>query len=110
MHGYRPGSVTPTTELVFSHKHPDDREHVEDLLDHALHSAGSFSSRHHFRDTSGQEHDVIVVADRMFDETDSPLGSGDATAIALGVLTPSGARCNSTMPVRYPRNCGIATT
>jgi hypothetical protein len=25
MHGYRPGTVTPTTELVLSHKHPDDK-------------------------------------------------------------------------------------
>lgn len=24
MHGYGPGSVTPTTEMVLSHKHPDD--------------------------------------------------------------------------------------
>jgi hypothetical protein len=24
IHGYEPGSVTPTTELVLSHKHPDD--------------------------------------------------------------------------------------
>jgi hypothetical protein len=24
MHGYRPGEVTPTTELIAGHKHPDD--------------------------------------------------------------------------------------
>ena len=24
MHGYLPGSVTPTTEMVLAHKHPDD--------------------------------------------------------------------------------------
>ncbi len=35
MHGYEPGSVMPTTELLLSHKHPDDRRHVQDLLDHA---------------------------------------------------------------------------
>jgi hypothetical protein len=28
MHGYEPGMVTPTTELVLSHKHPDDRDKV----------------------------------------------------------------------------------
>ena len=24
IHGYEPGTVTPTTDLVMSHKHPDD--------------------------------------------------------------------------------------
>ena len=45
MHGYEPGSVVPTTELLLSHKHPDDRQHVQDQLDHLLHFGGSFSSR-----------------------------------------------------------------
>jgi len=36
MHGYEPGTVVLTTELLLSHKHPDDRRHVQDLLDRAL--------------------------------------------------------------------------
>ena len=40
MHGYAPGTVTPTTELLLSHKHPEDRQHVQELLDRALHSGG----------------------------------------------------------------------
>ena len=28
MHGYEPGSVSPTTELVLSHKHPDDYQAI----------------------------------------------------------------------------------
>jgi PAS domain S-box-containing protein len=75
MHGYEPGSVTPTTELLLSHKHPDDREHVQDLLDRALHTKSSFSSRHRFLDTGGNVHDAIVVADRMTDETGAVVGS-----------------------------------
>ncbi|MGH3551924.1 MAG: PAS and ANTAR domain-containing protein [Mycobacterium sp.] len=75
MHGYEPGSVVPTTELLLSHKHPDDRAHVQDLLDHALHSGGSFSSRHRFVDTVGNVHDAIVVADRMFDEAGAVVGT-----------------------------------
>ncbi|MDT5050466.1 MAG: hypothetical protein QOG75_6370 [Mycobacterium sp.] len=69
MHGYEPGTVVPTTKLLLSHKHPDDRRHVQDLLDRALHSKSSFSSRHRFIDTAGKVHDAIVVADRMSDET-----------------------------------------
>jgi len=75
MHGYEPGSVVPTTKLLLSHKHPDDRAHVQDLLDYALKSGEPFSSRHRFVDTEGKVHDAIVVADRMLDETGAVLGS-----------------------------------
>ena len=75
MHGYEPGSVVPTTKLLLSHKHPDDRAHVQELLDYALQSEESFSSRHRFIDTAGNVHDAIVVADRMLDESGAVLGT-----------------------------------
>jgi hypothetical protein len=75
MHGYEPGTVVPTTELLLSHKHPDDRRHVQDLLDYALRTEESFSSRHRFIDTAGKVHDAIVVADRMLDEGGVVLGT-----------------------------------
>ena len=33
MHGYLPGTVTPTTEMVLAHKHPDDYRQIADTLD-----------------------------------------------------------------------------
>lgn len=75
MHGYEPGSVEPTTELMLAHKHPDDRAHVQEILDRVLHSGGSFSSRHRFLDTAGNVHDAIVVGDRMTDETGAVVGT-----------------------------------
>ncbi len=75
MHGYQPGEVVPTTDLLMSHKHPDDRAHVQDLLDYALRSEESFSSRHRFVDTAGNVHDAIVVADRMVNESGAVLGT-----------------------------------
>jgi hypothetical protein len=75
MHGYEPGSVTPTTELLLAHKHPDDRRHVQDLLDHLLHQGGSFSSRHRLIDTAGREHAVIVLADRMLGADGAVVGT-----------------------------------
>ncbi|MCZ0732279.1 PAS and ANTAR domain-containing protein [Mycolicibacterium iranicum] len=75
MHGYQPGSVTPTTELLLAHKHPDDRRHVQELLDQALHSGGAFSSRHRFIDTNGREHTVLVLADRMLDDSGAVVGT-----------------------------------
>ena len=75
MHGYEPGTVEPTTELLLSHKHPDDRQHVQELLDRALHQGGSFSSRHRFIDRSGREHTVIVLADRMHNDDGAVVGT-----------------------------------
>jgi hypothetical protein len=75
MHGYEPGSVEPTTELMLAHKHPEDRQHVQELLDQALHSGGSFNSRHRFIDTHGAEHNVIVLADRMYDGDGAVVGT-----------------------------------
>jgi PAS domain S-box-containing protein len=75
MYGYEPGSVVPTTELLLSHKHPEDRQHVQELLDRALDSKTSFSSRHRFIDTAGTVHEAIVVADRMTDENGAVVGT-----------------------------------
>ena len=54
MHGYAPGSVVPTSALVLSHKHPDDRLHVQELLDRALHDGEPFSNTHRVIDTAGR--------------------------------------------------------
>jgi PAS domain S-box-containing protein len=75
MHGYEPGSVVPTTRLVLSHKHYDDRADVQELLDEALHSGAPFSSKHRFYDTHGHMHSVIVVADRMLDDAGVVVGT-----------------------------------
>ena len=75
MHGYEPGTVEPTTELLLSHKHPDDRRHVQDLLDRALLSKSSFSGRHRFIDTGGKVHDAVVLADRIYDDTGAVVGT-----------------------------------
>ncbi len=63
IHGYEPGAVTPTTELVLSHKHPDDRQRVaasiEDMVDRRR---GAFSNRHRVIDTDGTRGFYIDVA------------------------------------------------
>jgi ANTAR domain/PAS fold len=75
MHGYEPGTVEPTTELLLSHKHPADRRNVQDLLDRALMSNSSFSGRHRFVDTGGKVHDAMVLADRIYDGTGAVVGT-----------------------------------
>jgi PAS domain S-box-containing protein len=74
MHGYEPGTVVPTTELLLQHKHPDDRARVAAVLDRVL-SGEPFSSRHRIIDAAGRTHWVIVVGDVMCDEAGAPIGT-----------------------------------
>ncbi|MFE9578075.1 PAS and ANTAR domain-containing protein [Nocardia sp. NPDC006044] len=75
MHGYTPGEIEPTTELVLEHNHPDDRNHVAEAITRSIRQGEPFSSRHRFLDTTGGEHAVIVVADRIFDDNGRPVGT-----------------------------------
>ncbi|MGK8512250.1 PAS and ANTAR domain-containing protein [Nocardia asiatica] len=75
MHGYRPGEIEPTTQLLLAHKHPDDRIHVAETITRAIAHGEPFSSRHRFIDLSDQEHTVLVVADRILDDTGAPVGT-----------------------------------
>ena len=74
MHGYEPGTVTPTTELLLSHKHPDDRQRVAAVLSRVV-QGEPFGSRHRIIDTSGHTHWVIVVGDSMVDDGGTIVGT-----------------------------------
>jgi hypothetical protein len=75
MHGYQPGTVTPTTELVLSHKHPADRPQVADGINDMIRRRQAFSTRHRIVDTDGLIHHVIVVGDRFCDDNDEVVGT-----------------------------------
>ncbi|HEY7051535.1 MAG TPA: PAS and ANTAR domain-containing protein [Mycobacterium sp.] len=68
MHGYEPGTVAPTTELVLSHKHPDDYRQIADTLALIRQTRQPFSSRHRIRDVAGLVHHVVVVGDQLRDD------------------------------------------
>ncbi|HME47340.1 PAS and ANTAR domain-containing protein [Mycobacterium sp.] len=76
MHGYEPGTVQPTTELVLSHKHPDDKPTVAELIEQVRRHGVPFSSRHRIIDTAGDIHLVVVVGDRLY----GPDGQVDGTS------------------------------
>ncbi len=75
MHGYEPGMVTPTTELVLAHKHPDDRRQVAETIEEMVHSHRAFSTRHRILDTSGAVHHVVVVGDQLTDHHNAVIGT-----------------------------------
>jgi fructose-specific component phosphotransferase system IIB-like protein len=75
MHGYEPGTVHPTTDLVLSHKHPEDHGQVAATLDEIRRTAGAFSTRHRIVDTKGAVHHVVVVGDQIFDDAGEVIGT-----------------------------------
>ncbi|OBB33309.1 antitermination regulator [Mycolicibacterium peregrinum] len=75
MHGYEPGTANPTTEVVLSHKHPEDYGQVAATLLEMRRTSGAFSTRHRIIDTAGDVHQVVVVGDQLFDETGAVIGT-----------------------------------
>ena len=74
IHGYGPGEVTPTTELLLSHKHPEDRQRVEHVVNELL-EGKAFSSRHRIVDRAGKVRHVLVIGDRMTDPSGKLIGT-----------------------------------
>jgi PAS domain S-box-containing protein len=75
LHGYEPGTVVPTTELVLSHKHPDDYAQVAATLEDVRRTHRTFSTRHRIIDTRGAVLDVIVIGDQLYDENGDVVGT-----------------------------------
>jgi len=59
MHGFEPGKVVPTTELLLAHKHPQDRAHTSLVLDEVVAAGQPFCCRHRIVDA---QHNVRVVS------------------------------------------------
>jgi PAS domain S-box-containing protein len=75
IHGYEPGTVTPTTELVLSHKHPDDYQEVADTLRLIRQTRRAFRSRHRICDVHGKVHEVAVLGDELHDDDGRVIGT-----------------------------------
>ena len=90
MHGYGPGSVTPTTEMVLTHKHPDDYRQITDTLDLIRQTRQAFSSRHRIIDVAGRVHHVVVVGDLLREIDGTVIGTHGyyVDVTPLGTRTP----------------------
>jgi hypothetical protein len=75
IHGYQPGTAVPTTELVLSHKHPDDYEHVAATLEDIRRSHKPFSTRHRIITVQGATRDVVVIAESFTNEDGQVAGT-----------------------------------
>jgi PAS domain S-box-containing protein len=75
MHGYLPGSVTPTTEMVLAHKHPDDYRQIAHTLELIRQTRQAFSGRHRIIDVEGRVHHVVVVGDLLRGDSETVIGT-----------------------------------
>jgi PAS domain S-box-containing protein len=75
IHGYQPGEVTPTTRLVLSHKHPDDYAQVAATLDEIRRTHQPFSTRHRIITVQGATREVVVIGERMRDNSGAVQGT-----------------------------------
>jgi hypothetical protein len=76
MHGFEPGEIVPTTPLMLSHKHPDDRSRVDGVLRHAAETGQTFSSVHRIVDATGKTRTLAVTGQGKRDP-----GTGQVTEL-----------------------------
>jgi len=67
MYGYEPGRVKPTTELLLTHKHPDDKPVLAELIDRVRRYGMPFGNRFRIVDTHGEVHVMVVVVNPLYD-------------------------------------------
>lgn len=63
IHGFEPGQVVPTTDLLMSHKHPDDVAEVQQCLERAMREAERVACLHRVVDAGRRIHSVVAVVD-----------------------------------------------
>ncbi|MEV6772384.1 PAS and ANTAR domain-containing protein [Nocardia sp. NPDC051030] len=102
MHGYPPGTAEPTTDLLLTHKHPEDREQVATSLARSVENGEPFCSRHRILDTEGAVHHVIVVGDLMVDENNTVVGTSGYYLDLTGALAENRQETlDDTLPELY---------
>lgn len=67
LHGYRRGEVVPTLELLFSHKHPEDRPRCEEIVAQVTQNGGYFCMYHRIIDAHGRARRVLTSGDAIMD-------------------------------------------
>jgi hypothetical protein len=75
MHGYPAVEMTPTSEQVMSHKHPDDFAKMAETLEHLRSSHGSLNTRHRIVDVQGDTHEVAIVGVQLVDGNGIVIGT-----------------------------------
>ncbi|WP_240720187.1 PAS and ANTAR domain-containing protein [Pseudarthrobacter sp. NamB4] len=67
LHGYERGEVVPTLELLFAHKHPEDRPRCEEIVAQVTRTGGYFCMYHRIIDARGRTRRVLTSGDAIMD-------------------------------------------
>jgi hypothetical protein len=68
LHGYQRGEVVPTVELLYSHKHPEDRPRCEEIVAQVVQTGGYFCMYHRMIDAQGRTRRVLTSGDGIVDD------------------------------------------
>jgi PAS domain-containing protein len=74
LYGYQAGTVTPSTELIFSHEDPRERGRLAQLLQATRNTKGHFSIEHRMVDTRGRAREVVIAGDAVLDAVGAVAG------------------------------------
>ena len=66
--GYLPCPVTPTKQLVLSHKHPDDYQYIAATLEDIRRTHKPLSTRHRIITVQGEIRDIVIIGERLRDD------------------------------------------
>lgn len=69
LHGYSPGEVLPSVELLLSHKHPDDRARAAEIISQIAVEGGYFCLYHRIIDSGRRVRRVLTCGEGILDET-----------------------------------------
>jgi hypothetical protein len=61
LHGYAPGEVSASTELMLQHKHPDDVARTLDVMEEVIRTGDAFSCYHRIVDARNRVRSVVSV-------------------------------------------------
>ena len=100
MHGFAPGEVVPTTALVLSHKHPEDRERVASELAQAARTGEPFGSMHRIVDATGRTRTLAVAAQGLRRDDALPWAAVVGYFVDLTTAHEEAARREATASIR----------
>ena len=98
LHGYPDRAVTPSTELVLAHQHPDDLARVRELLARARIDGLPFTCRHRVCSATGEVREIVTFGHALpgpvpeDTDVDDPPGTGPGARRMCGYfvdLTPT---------------------
>jgi PAS domain S-box-containing protein len=82
LHGYERGDVVPTLELLYSHKHPEDRPRCEEIVAQVVKTGGYFCMYHRIIDSRGRTRRVLTSGDAIMD-AEGQVGSIEGVMVDL---------------------------